>query len=75
MEIYLTEHRLLLLDEFRLGRQATEATFNIFITMDDSVLSYSIPRHWFRGFKNRNFNLADETHLGRLFLFSILINL
>jgi hypothetical protein len=50
---------VLLLHEFRLGHEATEAANNICSTMGKDVLSIRTAQHWFNRFKNGNFELDD----------------
>ena len=64
MKLSRRELRLLLLHEFRLGR---EATSNICGTMGKAVLSIRTAQHWFHRFKNGNFELDDLSHSGRPF--------
>ena len=65
MKLSRRDLRLLLLYEFRLGRQATETISNICGTMDNAVLSIRTAQHWFHRFKNSNFELDDLPHSGR----------
>ena len=65
MDVSRKEVRLLLLHEFRLGRKATEATRNICTTIGEGVLSYDTAKHWFKRFKEGNFELDDALHLRR----------
>ena len=55
-EISRRELRSLLLHEFRLGRKATS---NICGTIGMNVLSVRTAQHWFRRFKNENFEFDD----------------
>ena len=57
---------VLLLQEFGLGRKATEATSNICGTMGKDVLSVRTAQYCFHRFKNGNFQLNDLPHTGRL---------
>jgi hypothetical protein len=59
MSISRQEQRVLLLHELRLGRKATEATSNTYITMGKDAVSVRKAQHWFHRFKNRNFELDD----------------
>ena len=64
MKLSRRELRLLLLQEFRLGRKATEATSNMCGTMGKDVLSIRTAQHCFHRFKNGNFELDDLPHNG-----------
>ncbi len=66
MDVSRKEVRLLLLHEFRLGHQATEATRNICTTMGGGVISYDTAKHWFKRFKEGNFELDDAPPPRRL---------
>ena len=59
------EIRVLLLHEFRLGHNATEAANNICSTMGEDVLSTRTAQHWFNRFKNGNLELDDLPRSGR----------
>ena len=65
MKISRRELRVLLLNEFRLGRKATEAARNIRSTMGKDTLSIRTAQHWFNRFKNGNFELDDLSHTER----------
>jgi transposase len=65
MDISRRELRLLLLHEFRLGHNATKAASNICSTMGKDVLSIRTAQHWFKQFKNGNFELDDLPRSGR----------
>jgi hypothetical protein len=62
MDVSRKEVRLLLLHEFRLGHKATEATQNICTTMGGEVICYDTAKHWFKRFKEGNFELDDTPH-------------
>ncbi len=66
MDVSRKEVRFLLLHEFRLGHKATEATRNICATMGGGVISYDTAKHWFKRFKEGNFELDDAPHPRRL---------
>lgn len=57
--------RVLLLHEFRLGSNATEATSKICRTMGSDLLSIRTAQHWFNRFKNDNFELDNRPRSGR----------
>ena len=65
MDVSRKEVRLLLLHEFHLRRKAMEATRNICITIGEGVLYYDTAKHWFKRFKEGNFELDDALHLRR----------
>jgi hypothetical protein len=66
MKISRRELRVLLLHEFRLDHKAKEATSNRCGTMGKDALFIGTAQHWFNRFKNRNFELDDLFHSGRL---------
>ena len=66
MDVSRREVRLLLLHEFRLRHRATEAMQNICTTMGGEVISYDTAKHWFKRFKEGNFELDDAPHPKRL---------
>jgi histone-lysine N-methyltransferase SETMAR len=65
MELSRREVRLLLLHEFRLGGNATQAAANICRTMGENVVSERVAQIWFRRFGDGNFCLDDLPHTGR----------
>jgi transposase len=65
MKIPRRKLRVLLLDEFRLCRKATEVTSNICGMIDKDALCIRTAQHWFNQFKNGNFELDDLPHFGR----------
>jgi hypothetical protein len=65
MKISRRELRVLLRQEFRLSRKATEATSNICGTMGKDVLSIRTAQRWFNQFNNGNFKLGNLPHSGR----------
>lgn len=65
MDLSRNEVRLLLLHEYRLGHEASEAQRNICTTMGKGTLSYETAKVWFRKFKEGNFDLEDKQHPGR----------
>jgi len=56
---------VLLFQEFRLGRKATEATSNICGTMGEDALFIHTAQHCFQQFKHGNFELDDLPRSGR----------
>ncbi len=65
IKISRREIRVLLLHQFRLDCEATEATSNICGTMGKDALSTRTAQHCFHQFKNGNFELDDVPHYGR----------
>ena len=62
MNLSCKELRVLLLHEFHLGREATEAARNICSTVVEDTLSIRTAQHWF---KSGNFELDDSQHSAR----------
>ncbi|CAF1539266.1 unnamed protein product [Adineta ricciae] len=65
MNLSRREIRVLLLHEFRLGHNVTEAASNICSTMGEDVLPTHTAQHWFNRFKNGNLELDDLPRYGR----------
>ncbi|CAF1660010.1 unnamed protein product, partial [Adineta ricciae] len=59
------EIRVLLLHEFRLGHEATEAANNICSTLSQSVVSIRTAQRWFNHFKNGDLELDDVPRSSR----------
>ena len=57
--------QVLLLHEFGLGHKAVEAGSSICSTMDENVFTIRRAKHWFKRFKNGNFELDNLTRTGR----------
>ena len=60
MNLSCKELQMLLLHEFCLGRQVTEAARNICSTMGENTLSIHTAQHCFNRFKSGNFELHDS---------------
>lgn len=65
MEISKREIHLLLLHEFRIGTNATEAANRICQTMGEEVANPRTARTWFARFRNGEFNLDELPRSGR----------
>ena len=65
MNLSCKELQVLLLHEFRLGREATEGARNICRTMGEDILSICTAQHWYNRFKSGNFKLDDSRHSRR----------
>ena len=65
MNISRRELRVLLLYEFCLDYNATEAAGNICNKMGAVIVSIRTAQHWFHRFKNGHFDLDDLPHTGR----------
>jgi histone-lysine N-methyltransferase SETMAR len=56
---------MLLRYEFGLGHSAKESTDNICLVKGPGAVSYITARRWFARFRQGNFNIEDEPHVGR----------
>ena len=65
MNLSCKELRVLLLHEFCLDRQASEAARNVCSRMGQNTLSIDTAQHWFNQFKSDNFELNDSRHSDR----------
>ena len=65
MDISNREIRILLLHEFRLSNNASEATRNICCTMGEGVIAIRTAQHWFKKFNEGDFDLNDSPRPGR----------
>lgn len=59
------EIRILLRYEFGLGHSAKESTDNICRVKGPGAVSYITARRWFARFRQGNFHIDDEPHVGR----------
>ena len=65
MDLSRKELRILLVHEFRLARNVTEAARNICSTKGEDALSIHTAQHWLNRFKSNNFELNDSRHARR----------
>lgn len=65
MDLSREQTRLLILHEFRLGRNGSEAARNICQSMGEGTVSITTVTSWFKKFRDENYELMDQPHMGR----------